>query len=176
MRWVLVVVAALLMMAGVVVIMGARLPEAHVAAVEARYSADPAKVYALIINVADGPRWRTGLQKVEVLSGPDEPLRWRETADWGTLTFLQEAAEPEKRVVARIADTSEGFGGTWTYELTQTGGGTRLLVTEHGEVHNPVFRFLSKYVFGHYRSLETYVTDLGRSLGEDVTPVRVNEE
>ncbi len=176
MKWVLLVVAVLLLAAGAAVLVGARLPEAHVATVEARYSADPSRVYALITNVADGPRWRTGLQKVEILSSQGEPLKWRETADWGTLTFLQETAEPERRVVTRIADTSEGFGGTWTYELTEMNGGTWLVVTEHGEVYNPVFRFLSKYVFGHYRSLETYATDLGRSLGEDVTPARVGEK
>ena len=173
MKWLLLVVAALLIVAGAVVLVGARLPEAHVATVEANYVADPSSVYATIANVADGARWRTGLQKIEILSSLGEPLKWRETADWGTLTFLQEAAEPDRRVVNRIADTSEGFGGTWTYELMEANGGTRLVVTEHGEVYNPVYRFMSKYIFGHYQSLETYTTDLGRSLGEEVVPVRV---
>jgi hypothetical protein len=49
---------------------------------------------------------------------------------------------------------------------------TLLRITEEGEVYNPLFRFMSRYVFGHYRTLEQYARDLGRHFGEDVTPVR----
>jgi hypothetical protein len=32
---------------------------------------------------------------------------------------------------------------------------------------------MSKFLFGHYKSMETYARDLGRKFNEDVTPERV---
>ena len=164
-----VVVAAVLL----VVVIGFLLPREHTASVRARYRASPDQLYALITDIANGPSWRSGLQKVETLSSGGEPLRWRETADWGSITFMRDVAQPNTRVVHRIADESEGFGGTWTYEIQTMGSGSMLTITEQGKVHNPVFRFLSKFVFGHYRSLETYAQDLARRLGDNVTPTRM---
>ena len=57
------------------------------------------------------------------------------------------------------------FGGTWTYELTPTAGGTSLRITEDGEVYNPVFRFMSRFVFTHHATIDTYLTDMGKRLG-----------
>jgi len=83
-------------------------------------------------------------------------------------------AEPDRRIVARIADTSQGFGGTWTYEIEPAGAGATLTITEEGEVYNALFRFTSRFVFGHYSTMETYARSLGRKFGQDVTPVRVS--
>jgi hypothetical protein len=65
-------------------------------------------------------------------------------------------------MVTRIADKTLTFGGAWTYELSPQGGGTRLVITEHGEVYNPLFRFMSRFVFGHTATLDRYLADLGR--------------
>lgn len=54
------------------------------------------------------------------------------------------------------------FGGSWTYELTPVADGTRLRITENGEVYNPLFRFLSRFVFGHYASIDKFMADLER--------------
>jgi hypothetical protein len=37
-------------------------------------------------------------------------------------------------------------------------------------VYHPVFRFISNYLIGHTGTLETYLTNLGRKFGTDVTP------
>ena len=56
------------------------------------------------------------------------------------------------------------FGGSWTYELIPTAGGTMLRITEDGEVYNPLFRFISRFVLGHYKSIDQYLDDLERRL------------
>ena len=175
MKIVLRIIAALVLLVIVVVLIGLLLPRTHTAAVEGRYRASPGQVYAAIDNVSNGPQWRTGLQRVEILSAAGEPMRWRETADWGTLTFVHESNDPGRRIVSRIVDEGQGFGGTWTFDIVPAGEGAGLRVTERGEVSNPLYRFMSRFVFGYYRSAETYVRDLGRHLGEDVIPVRVTE-
>ena len=53
------------------------------------------------------------------------------------------------------------FGGTWTYELTPVGRATLLRITERGEVYNPVFRVMSRFVFGHTATIDAYLAALG---------------
>ena len=172
MKWVLIAVAVIAGLTLVVFVIGALLPVAHVATVEVVYGAPAERVFATIAGVQGGIGWRTGLEQVEVLSEPGEPLRWREKTSFGTLTFQREEYTPPARLIARIDDVSQGFGGRWIYELVPRGDRTVLRITEEGEVYNPMFRFMSRYVFGHYRTLEQYARDLGRHLGEDVAPVR----
>ena len=63
-------------------------------------------------------------------------------------------------LVARIAGPSLPFGGTWTYRIAPAAGGSAVTITEDGEVYNPVFRFMSRFVFGHYATLDEFVKNL----------------
>ena len=172
MRILFYIAAAIFAIAAIVLIIGLALPKAHSAIVVARYHAPPERIYKAIADVEAGTRWRSGLQKVEVLSR--EPLTWRETADWGTITFVRDEAVPNQLIKTRIADEDQGFGGTWTYMLSpQDSTTTFLTITEKGTVSNPLFRFMSKFVFGHYTSMETYARDLGKLLGERTEPTRM---
>lgn len=166
------ILAALAVLVITVFVVGALLPKAHVAAVRARYKAPPESVYAAILDVERATRWRSGLQKVEVLQL--NPFRWRETADWGTITFEREEARAPSLIATRIADEDQGFGGTWTYRIEPTDSTTMLTIIENGTVSNPLFRFMSRFVFGHYSSLETYARDLGKHFGETTEVERLN--
>ena len=95
---------------------------------------------------------------------------FRETSDQGALTMeVMENQAPVRRVT-RIADKNLPFGGTWTYVITATPEGSMLSITEAGEVYNPIFRFMSRFVFGHTRTMESYLTSLGDKFGEKITP------
>jgi len=89
-------------------------------------------------------------------------VSFRETSGGDDITFVMEIAEPGRRVVSRIADTNLAFGGKWTYELTPSADGTRLRITEDGEVYNPLFRFISRFILGHYSSIDLFMHDLER--------------
>jgi Polyketide cyclase / dehydrase and lipid transport len=173
MKYVLYAFAGMIVLLLIAGATGFALPKAHVASVRARYKATPQQIFDAITDVTNGASWRTGLESVEMLAAEDGKTKWLENAEWGKLTMVMDEATSPSRVVSRIADTSEGFGGTWTYEIAPEGAGSVLTITEHGEVYNPMFRFMSKFVFGHYKSLETYATDLGRKFNEQVTPERV---
>ena len=45
-------------------------------------------------------------------------------------------------------------------ELIPRGDSTTLRITENGEVYNPVFRFVSRFVFGHSATIEKYLADV----------------
>jgi len=49
-------------------------------------------------------------------------------------------------------------------------GATRLTITEDGEVSNVFFRFMSRFVFGHTATLDSYLAALTKQLGEPSTP------
>ncbi len=43
--------------------------------------------------------------------------------------------------------------------------GTRLTITENGEVYNPIFRFMSRFVFGHTATMDQFLSDLKKRVG-----------
>lgn len=169
MRIVKFLLLMLVLAAGVIFVVGYRLPEAHEASVEREYAYPAARVYQVIATPAQYPRWRKGVQRVDLLPDSAGLKRFREYALGDEVTYVVEEAVPAQVYVTRIADKGLPYGGAWTYELAPSGTGTRLTITENGEVYNPVFRFISKYVLGHTRSLERYHTDLAKRLAMPVT-------
>jgi hypothetical protein len=73
-------------------------------------------------------------------------------------------------MVTRIRDTDLGYSGRWTYTFAQENGGTRMTIREDGEVSNVIFRFMSRYVFGHTATIDSYLTSLARRFGEEAVP------
>jgi uncharacterized protein YndB with AHSA1/START domain len=159
----LIVAGVLLLVVVAVVAVGYALPQSHVASRETVIAQPPERIYRALTEVERYPGWRSDVQKVDVLSqGP--AARWREHGSNGTITFEVAEHQAPARLVSRIADRSLPFGGTWTYELSGQGQGTRLKITEHGEVYNPVFRFMSRFVFGHTATMDRFLSDLTRHL------------
>ena len=162
MRYILIAIGVLVALLVCVALVGWALPKHHHVTVKRAYRATPPALFALISDVRGYPSWRTGLTKVEVLSEGGGPPRWRETTkSGGPITYAVEESVPERKLVGRIADTNLPFGGRWTYELTPIGPGeTTLAITEDGDVYNPIFRFVSRFVMGHTATIERYLDDV----------------
>lgn len=77
-------------------------------------------------------------------------------------------SDAPRRLVTQIADPNLPFGGTWTTVITPADGESEVRITEGGEVRNPVFRFMSRFVFGLTATMDTYLRDLGKKFGENV--------
>jgi hypothetical protein len=170
-KWLLLAVGVLAAVIVGVVLIGYSLPVKHTASVQVPVNGTPEQVFALITDVANAPTWRTGLERVAVHGR--EPLRFTELSTNGDITYVQDAYEAPRLFRSRIENgRALGFGGTWTWELQPSGDGTLLTITEHGEVYNPLFRVLSKYVFGHYSGLEQYASDVARRFGGTAQPTR----
>ena len=152
------VTVLVLAMVVAVVGIGSMLPPAHVASAEATLNAPPERVFQALSEVTRYPEWRPRVTRVEVLA--TDPLRWREHEGGDAITFEVMDSSPPQRLKVRIADPDLPFGGTWTYTLTPAGTGTRLQITEDGVVHNPVFRFVSRFVIGHTATIERFLDDL----------------
>jgi hypothetical protein len=173
MRWVLAVALLIASLIGIVIIGGMLLPVAHVASVRARVPAPSEAVFAVLADVESAPGWRNDVDSVTVLSAAGEPLRWRETGASGSIAYLRAEAQSPRRLVARIDGTDQGFGGRWIWDLAPDGDATWVTITEEGEVYNPAFRFMARYVFGHHRRMQHYLRDLGAHFGAAVESDRV---
>lgn len=171
MKWTLIIAGVLVGIVLVVVLMGTMLPRDHVASTSATIPAPPDSVWHAITDVAAAPQWRD-VKRVEILSRNGEAFRWREVSGFGPITFVQEEAVAPRRFVSRIADTDQGFGGTWTFEIEPAANASRVTITERGFVSNPLFRFMSRFVFGYHGAQESYLRALGKKFGGAVTPVR----
>ncbi|MCG2584395.1 SRPBCC family protein [Massilia sp. TS11] len=148
-----------LLLAGLVIVVGALLPCAHTTTQERLLAAPPERVWALIRAVDAYPRWRSGVKAVTV-----DGLRFVEDSRHGQIAYRLQERVPGRQLCATIDDPSLPFSGSWTYVLDSVGAQTRLRITEQGAVPNPVFRFLSRFVFSHEKTLRTYLDDLQRAL------------
>jgi polyketide cyclase/dehydrase/lipid transport protein len=170
MRWVFVIGGGLCVLVALVAWIGSRLPVKHHATRKARFRATPADLYAIL---AGPPDWRPDVKAYGSLPDQDGHKTWWEQDGHGKkIRFELVEDRPPARRVVRIAERGLPFGGAWTFELAPAADGTDLRVHEDGEIYNPVFRFLSRFVFGYYGSIEGFLRNLGTKLGE---PVRIEE-
>jgi uncharacterized membrane protein len=167
---IIAIVVFLALVVAVVALIGSRLPLRHTASRSIVVHQSPQQVYDVIRDFASAPKWRSDLKSVEVENQPDGKIRFREHGSQGTVNYELVEDIPAQRMVTRILDTDLGYSGKWTYAFTPEGAGTRVTITEDGEVSNVIFRFMSRYVFGHTATMDAYLTALGKRFGEDVKP------
>jgi uncharacterized protein YndB with AHSA1/START domain len=166
MKWILIVFTVLAAILILIVLIGWLLPKAHTVTREARFHQPPEAIWKAITDIDAMPAWRQGLKSVKHLPDQNGLPAWVETLDSGTIPLATVASQPPAMLVVRIADPKLPFGGTWTYEITPIATGSSLRIREDGEVYNPLFRFLSRFVFGQSAAIETYLKSLAKKFGE----------
>jgi uncharacterized protein YndB with AHSA1/START domain len=176
MKYALIVLAGLVALVLIVVAVGAMLPVKHRASRQVKLHQPPEKVFAVINDPASFPSWRGKAKgskemKVEILPDQGGHRMFRENGSDGTILYEVMSVEPNRRLVTRIADPSLPFGGSWTYEVQPDGDSTTLRITEDGEVYNPLFRFVSRFILGHHATIDQYLRDVGKRFGEDSATV-----
>ena len=164
------VIAGIALIAGVIALIGSQLPKGHTASRSILLKQSPEKVYAVVRDFASAPSWRSDVKRIEVQPQSSGPLHFREEGSNGTVNYELAEDVPNQRMVTRILDTDLGYSGKWTYVFAAENGGTRVTITEDGEVSNVLFRFMSRYIFGQTATLDAYLTSLAKRFGESATP------
>lgn len=167
-KWAGFVLLGLILLVGIVALIGFALPQGHVASRSVTINKPIADVWSTITRVEDFPAWRRSVRSVQVLGRT--PLRWREDGSDGTLTLEAIEFREPARLVTEITDKNLPFGGRWVYDLKTVPAGqgsaerTEVTITEHGEVYNPIFRFVSRFIMGHTATLDAYLAELQKRL------------
>lgn len=170
MVWVVIAILVVIGGSALVVAIGARLPKEHVVSRKAVFNRQPSEIWGVIADLGNQASWRTDLQRVDRVPDRNGHPVWEETDRRGqTLTMETVESLSSRRLVRRIADENLGFGGSWTMEIGEYGEVTSLTITENGEIHNPVFRFVSRFITGQSATIDEYLTALGAKLGVEVT-------
>jgi uncharacterized protein YndB with AHSA1/START domain len=156
------IVGGLLVLAGIMALIGSRLPKGHVVSCSIHLRQSPQEVYAVVRDFDSAPKWRADLKRIDVDAQPGKPVYFREEAKHGTVNYELVEDVPAQRMVTRIRDTDLGYSGQWTYSFTPENGGTLVTITEDGEVSNVLFRFMSRYIFGQTATIDAYLESLAK--------------
>jgi len=167
----LVVVALL----GYVAVAGAVVARGHVTAVRVALKRPPAEVFAALADPVAQTQWRPDLKAVDLLPPQDGKAVWRETTRMGPVRYVLDESVAGRRRVARILDEDLGYRGRWVFDLEPDGAGTRLTITEEGEVTSWMFRALSPF-FSKSATLEAYLKALAAKFGEAAAPEVVRRD
>jgi hypothetical protein len=141
MKWLLWTLLSLVAVIGVIALIGYFLPVGHEASRSAEFNAPPERVFAL-------------------MSDPGTYQSW-----WDGATVKSEVVEsvPPSKLVTRVVGETQ-FGGTWTIAIAPTPAGSRMTITERGEIYNVIFRTLSKFAFGYTATMESCLAAAQRKL------------
>lgn len=132
MKWILWTILSLVAIVGLVALVGYFLPVNHEASRSAEFSKPPAEVFALVSDLKGYRAW------------------WPESE---VAVEVVESVPPSRFVTRIVGETA--FGGTWTMEIVPVPNGSRLTIIERGEIYNPIFRTLARFVFGHTATIES---------------------
>lgn len=167
--WLLVPVAILTSLLLIVLAVGLSIPRRHVASRTLKTRQSPETVWRMITDYEGQAAWRKDVKRVERLPDHDGREVWREVYEDGSPITMEttESAAPH-RLVRTIADEGGPFTGRWEYQIkADTAGLSSLTITEHGEVPNPFFRFVSRFIIGHTYFMERFQKDLAAKFGEE---------
>ena len=165
MKWLVLGIVFVLAVAAVVLAVGWMLPVGHVASRTASLNVPPDAVWRVITDVDAFPSWRGDVRRVERLPDRDGRPVWVEEGSSDRLTIMVERSDPPRTLVTRIADPDLPFGGTWTYAIVPTQDGCTVTITENGEIYNPIFRVVARFVFGYEATMASYLEALSKRLG-----------
>jgi len=161
MRWIIVIVAGLALVVLLVVVIGALLPKAHSVSRTVRIALPPDALYTVLAGVGQYQSWRPDVKTLQRLPDRDGMPVWIEETGGMKIPMRFERMERPSLLVARIDTDELPFTGSWTYRIVPAGSGAAdLSVTEDGEVRNPVFRLMSRFVFGQYATMDAFLKNL----------------
>ena len=166
-RWTLMALGGVTLLGAIVIGIGVLLPVDHQAQVSFEVAAPAAQVWQLITEVERFPAWRPDVESVELLPAVGGLVSWNERGPGGTLPIAVEHMEPPRMLVTAIKEGLP-FGGSWTYRIEPLDSlHAKITIVEDGEVYNPIFRFVSRFIIGHDATLNRYREAVEVELGSE---------
>jgi hypothetical protein len=167
-----IVVAILAVLVGLVALVflgGMLIPANHVASRSIHLDQPQTEVWLTVSDFEHYASWAPQVTGTKRLPDDNGHAGWQLEGKWAMPMALDEVETP-RQLVTRIADPQLPFGGTWTWDLAPENGGTRVIVTERGVIRSPIFRVLSRFVFGYNGTMDAYLNALAKHFGESAQP------
>jgi hypothetical protein len=159
MKILLIIAGIFVVIIATMYVIGLMLPVQHTASIQADIPASTEEVWNRITTIEKYPEWRKEIKKVESISSS----QWIEYDKSNNTPYRVAEAIPLQKWVIAIDSKNLPYGGRWTYIITKSADHTHISITEDGEVYNPIFRFISRYVMGHDATMKKYLAELQAS-------------
>ncbi|EPG74024.1 polyketide cyclase/dehydrase and lipid transport [Leptospira fainei serovar Hurstbridge str. BUT 6] len=162
MFWLAISTAIFLTIVIIIVVIGLLLPQEHEAEGEREIAAPIEEAFAVIRNPEEYPRWRSGVRSVI----KESDTVWLEKDSHGHhIRYCFESENRPSSLLVRILSEGLPYQGTWEYHFLKLGPYlTRVRIREEGKIYNPIFRFLSRFFFGHTATIHQILKELSVAL------------
>ena len=163
----LIAVGVLAGILALIAILGLFLPKSHQVARSITLKAAPEVIWRVVTDFPSVTTWHAGVEKVERLADENGHEIWRETFAGGYPMRLEtlEAIAP-RRLVRAITDETGPFAGRWEFDIAPIENGSRLTLTEYGEIANPFFRCMARLFMNPAMYVEIYLKALAGKFKE----------
>lgn len=117
-------------------------PEGHTASGSEIIKAPLADVFALEADIKKRPEWMEQVKEVrDYKEGENGTASWLEVWNDGNEFDMKLAANAKDKMLRfEIRDRNEVFNGSWTLDFEAVEGGTRVTITEQGNIPNAFVR------------------------------------
>lgn len=167
---VLALVAIFLCLCGV----GYVLPAGQMVQRTSIYRADADRLWDGLVDFAEHSRWRSGVDRVQALADRGGNPVWREVGEGYERTFEVTSSTAPRHLVLTFTDPRHWFTGSWSVDLIDDRGGTRVTITESGEVSNVLMRLMCRTLVDRGEEIGVFLVDLGGVVGERVHATKVH--
>ncbi len=169
------VVGLLITFVGAMGVLGSRLPVQHVAAASVVVKGTPDAVFDVVADVPGHAKWAEGIDAVNVLPDKDGKKAYEMVMGRNKFALLATVTEKPTQFTMTMDDGRKFFWGDWTYRLTPQGDGTKVVLTETGNVNSAIPRAMMHYLFGKHMYLKKNMNALAKKFGDASPQVMIEK-
>ena len=167
MFWVLTTVGFLVGLVLIVLVIGTVLPRSQLGARTLILRQPPQAVWQVLTDFPGKPSWQPGVERFERIADRNGHEVWMEVHKSGArVVFETIESHPPHRLVRRVPGDYGPFRGLFVVEITPIEGGCRVSFTQEGEVPNPFYRFVIRFLLPFEGFLDADLKALAAKFGE----------
>ncbi len=166
MKWILYAVVFIAFVIGATFLIGYALPARTTISRSIDLQETPEAVFAVLADVRRMAEWNRNTEKVEMLPPVGGKEATKQSFKGGmVMTIITVESAPPHHLVRTLGDTGGPFVGSWTYEISPAGAGSKVALTEVAELKNPLYRVMTR-IFGQAKYMDEHLEDLAKKFGE----------
>ena len=139
MKWMLYIVVFIALVIGVAFLIGYALPARTTISRSINLQQTPEAVFAVLADVRRMAEWNRNTEKVEILPPVGGNEATKQSFKGGmVMTIITAESAPPHHLVRTLGDANGPFVGSWTYEISPAGAGSKVGTDRSGRVRKPV--------------------------------------
>lgn len=160
-----IIIIVLLVIAILPLVIGLFLPTERTFVKTSQFKSSPQEIWNVITDIKEQEEWRSDVKSIEMINTQKGKEKWTEIPKRGKpITFQVKTYEPPKRFDIEIVES--GFSGYWEGRINEKNGVTEIEFKEVVVINNPYFKTLSLLFIDLNKTMDLYLANLRKKLGE----------